>query len=812
MKKENLIILITTFFLSISCINPQNFLFSLSNGLLYQKLSEEKNNKNNTEIDYLDLLISIITNIEENCGKELENYLNDTKNKFSLLKYPQMIDYIGKSINDLGDEIECRKIFKKYNITYVIGKIDSDILTNKTDKELIDFLEVKNFCIGFCIPGSCKLPVIKLLYMFMNVLYNDNITDNNTLLTEDEYYFKKDNNFILYLFIIISIYLIIKLIFGIIRITFCVKGYDKYANKLLNDQGKTGSFSFDSELDIDDKRNSIYLDNKGEPNIYDPNFDFTSSFPIYLRIVKFLDLFNDFQYYFSKRNRYFNDNGLEGINFIRTVVLYLLIFSNTIHSLVSLPSKDILNNSFINKITILCFKISNVSLNYWIVLEAAYTSFKLMKFIKAQMYIYNKKNRKNYKTNLLIIFGKFILLFIPKIFSFLLCYYIFYYNVIKFRKWFGAKTTFKYITENIIERNITCNNNIFNMFNISSNSSIFSIDIPKFKACYDFIYVYINMFLCSFVFMIILYLSFIIKQKIFEIILIILNVISFFVLLHFVNDDKIKKETKYTYYHLKGQEYTTKIFYLFLGVYNFGYILGILCFNYDNNKDSFNQKKNKKKSNDKNMITNEDYNIAKQRDNDDDNKISKKFNLKYYPFSFFNKFLELINNINATVRIFIILICLILMILLSLIDNFEHNKNGYTLLNKKFYNSFSSSKIDFLYYKHISLILFFVINIIIITLPKKGIYKQVVNIKLFTCLSRIGFTVTCLYYIFSYFSFCEFLVKIKYNIITFTLISIGNFLIVIIICLFFNIIFELPIRIVIKKLLRRNKANKNKVL
>jgi len=107
MKKENLIILITTFFLSISCINPQNFLFSLSNGLLYQKLSEEKNNKNNTEIDYLDLLISIITNIEENCGKELENYLNDTKNKFSLLKYPQMIDYIGKSINDLGDEIEC---------------------------------------------------------------------------------------------------------------------------------------------------------------------------------------------------------------------------------------------------------------------------------------------------------------------------------------------------------------------------------------------------------------------------------------------------------------------------------------------------------------------------------------------------------------------------------------------------------------------------------------------------------------------------------------------------------------------------------
>ena len=214
-----------------------------------------------------------------------------------------------------------------------------------------------------------------------------------------------------------------------------------------------------------------------------------------------------------------------------------------------------------------------------------------MKFIKAQMFIYHKKNRKNFKTNLLIIFGKFILLFIPKIISFLLCYYIFYYKVIVFRNWFNAKTTFKYITKNVIERNITCNNNnIFGMFNISSNSSIFNIDIPKLKTCYDFIYVYINMFLCSFVFMTILYLSFIFKQKIFEIILIILNVLFFFILLHYVNDDNIKKDTKYTYYHLKGQEYTTKIFYLSLGVYNFGFILGILFFNYDNNKDSFNQR------------------------------------------------------------------------------------------------------------------------------------------------------------------------------------------------------------------------------
>jgi len=794
MKKNNLIKLILTFFLCISYINSQNLLFSLSNELL----SEEKNNETNNELDYLNLLIKIISNIKPECSSELENYYNKSKNKFSLSKYPLMVEYIGKSINELGDEIECRQIFKDYNLTYTLAKLNPSFLTNKTDKELLNFLEVRDICIGFCIPKSCKEPVVKVLKLFMNIsdddIRNNNQTsykiNNDSFLIEEEPS-KGDYNFIQNLSYLVLYYLIIKMITGIIRKIICVKGYDKYANKLLKDQGIT------DQLENDDKENLVYLDNNEEPNNYNPKFDFTSSLPLYLRFVKFLDFFNDLHYFFSKRNRYFNDNGLESINFIRAIVLYLLIFSNTSNSLLSLPLRDILNKSLINTITILSIRISSVSLNYWIVLEAAYTSFKLMKFIKAQMFIYHKKNKKNFNINLLIIFGKFILLFIPKIYIFLLCYYIFYYKVIEFKILFKAKTTFEYIINYVLKRDITCSNDIFDIF---LNPLIFSNDISAFKQCYNFIFVYFNIFLCSFVFMIILYFSFIIKQKIFEIILIIINVLLFFTLLFYVNDGKIDKDTKYTYYHLKGQEYTTKIFYLSLGVYNFGYILGILCFNYDNNKDSFNQKKNKKKS--------IDHTIPKKRDS---YKITRTFNLDYYPLSFFNKFLELLSRTNSAIKYCIILLCIILMILLSLIDRFEYNESGYTLLNKQFYNKLSKSKFYFLYYKHISLLLFFIINIIVITLPKKGIYKQIVNIKFFTVLSRIGFSITCLYYFFGYFSFCELIVKIKLNIMTFILLSIGNFLNVILICLLFNIIFELPIRMIIKKLFRINKIKKNKL-
>ena len=62
-----------------------------------------------------------------------------------------------------------------------------------------------------------------------------------------------------------------------------------------------------------------------------------------------------------------------------------------------------------------------------------------MKFINEKMIEYNQGNsRKKYIINLIIINGQFILLFIPKIFTFLFCYFVFYREIIKFKSWFYA--------------------------------------------------------------------------------------------------------------------------------------------------------------------------------------------------------------------------------------------------------------------------------------------------------------------------------------------------------------------------------------
>ena len=115
----------------------------------------------------------------------------------------------------------------------------------------------------------------------------------------------------------------------------------------------------------------------------------------------------------------------------------------------------------------------------------------------------------------------------------------------------------------------------------------------------------------------------------------------------------------------------------------------------------------------------------------------------------------------------------------------------------------------FLFEKHIFLILFFIICLILITMRQKGIFKSLSKSTLITAISRAGFTMVCLSYIIVNFSFSGYLVKIKFNIPTFIIISIGNFLIVFVICLLINIVFELPIRIFIKKILRLNNKNKD---
>ena len=49
---------------------------------------------------------------------------------------------------------------------------------------------------------------------------------------------------------------------------------------------------------------------------YNPLFDFTDKLPWHIKLLKMFDIWNDLYYLSSIRNKFFNDTGLDVINFI----------------------------------------------------------------------------------------------------------------------------------------------------------------------------------------------------------------------------------------------------------------------------------------------------------------------------------------------------------------------------------------------------------------------------------------------------------------------------------------------------------------
>ena len=747
--------------------------------------------------DYTTLILNTIKAIDMNCYNELMIDLSKNEAIESDKKYPWLIDYIGKGLNDLGDEIECNNCI--LDTTYMIATINTLAYVKEESSKLLNFLEKKNFAFGICIINECKSIVEMYFKKLVDVIktLTDNKDDGGDILIFEEYEENK-NSYKGVIILIFLVYIILKISLGIVRLIFIPKGYDKYVAELLQNEGKLDNIDIEEKKTFFERNsnNEILMNEEAE---YNRVFDLGTYFPFKIKIFRFFDFFNDVFLLISKRNNYYNDKGLETILFMRSIVIIFLIFYCTFYSLVSLPSKEIFNESFFTSLSIGVYKVSINSLTCWIVLEGANTTYKLMKFINLQMKEKRRNNKKRPEIKLLLILGKFLILYIPKIFIFFIIYYFFYYKVKDFEYIVGSKKTFSYIINHMFNKDIKCGEKFLDIFKYNF---VFNNNINDYNDCYEFTYIYFNIFFCSLIFMIILYLSFLFRSKIFEIFIILINTILFFSSVWLIKDEKVSKSNpKYTYYHFTGQKYSTKVLFSLISFYHIGYMLGFFLFHYDNNKYKYIYKLDSKEliNNNNKKIEIEEIEKEKNEKEDNDNN-NIKYNLNYYPLSFLNIFLSLINKMNTSIKKIIIVICIILIITPSIVFQIIFRSDD------KHFELDLSTKIKLYYYyeKHIFIILFFIINIVLLTMPKKGLFKKFINLRMFFAISRSGFTIVCLYYFIGYVCFSSFYIQVKFHIPTFILISIGNLLIVFIICFLINIIFELPLKIAVKKLLKLN--------
>ena len=347
------------------------------------------------------------------------------------------------------------------------------------------------------------------------------------------------------------------------------------------------------------------------------------------------------------------------------------------------------------------------------------------------------------------------------------------------------------------------------------------------------------MILCIFIFMIIIYLFFVIQNKIFEYAIIGINFAIFIFSNLIVEDDRTKKNGLFLEYHIIGQTYSSKIFLSFIGFFHLGFIFGFMIFNFDNlklkinrliyeynkginlaktkiNPDDLGSKSTISVSDNLTEFSNDNFfNLRTETLNTSDFEYEenspnyyKNFKLNYYPLEFLKDMIKYVYKLKYSTKIICIISLLALMILIDLILLI------YIFTRESFEMHLDGGKIFiFLYEKHLFIIFYFLINVILLTFPKKSAIRSFMSARIFVATSRLGFLMTLVAQAFTYFSFLIFSIKVKLYVPTFAIISFGNFLFFFIVCSFLIFVTEFPLRIAIKKLLRiernkeRNKEN-----
>ena len=821
------------------------FLFIIHISFLSQISSQDDNTAN-----YIPILLKIFQSLEYKCYPDIEKVLFNERNiTESNRSYPWILDIIGKGLNDIGDESEC--ITTLENTSFIMMFFNNLTMANvirNNDIQLYNFLELKGYAMGICIMNNCKKTIYryaKLITKFAIYLDTNNVPENKDIVTffeNDRTDPNSENNVFfdeklatykerLVILIILLIFICLKILGGIFRLFILPKGYDKYMAEIMNKSKRKNTVNdLEENLNLFSKKKykiEENLNDEGGPKEYNPLFDFTDKLPLFIKILKAFDILDDLYLISSKRNKYFNDTGLDVINFNRAITICFIIFVRTYYTLISLPTEEIINKTFFKSQWNILVQLSSNALVCWILLEGAHTTYKLLSYISSEMFRYcakDESHKPNIYIKLIIIFGKFLLLIIPKIIMFYCIYYLIYYKVEEFTFLADAKATFTYMMKNIFKKDIECESGT-TLF----NWKIFSFDYENYCKCYEHIHFFFNMFLSLIVSMILIYLFILIKNVIFEILIIVINFALFFSLVTFVEDRKNENNDdsdniKLFQYHMNGQNYMTKIFFLFLTCYILGFFIGFILFNLDGSKNKINKliyenylnyfSKNTRKiendseSNSKEYISLNDnssgsFNDSKGVDNlkkvNNTNINYTDFQLPYYPFLFLNKGMIWLKKKSFTAKIISIFVCIILFIGCDLFKFVrfinEKNETFDIKLDGYYRYAFMYEKIGFLFFYSIMIM-------IMITLPKKGIIRDLMNSKIVIALSRMGFAIICTVYASTYFAFLLFFVRVKLSIPTCFLVSLGNLIFNIIIVVSIYSIIELSLSILIKKLLR----------
>ena len=646
---------------------------------------------------------------------------------------------------------------------------------------------------------------------------------------------------LIYVYICFNLF---KIILGILRVILLNKGYKGYVSdregKTDEDKKTTSKMKKEKEdATTDDVKSEMsnkdtmsffsqkstdkYLDqssaynndinevilSEGE-NLYNPIDDKEKKLPNYLKLLKLFDFFDNLRILSNNSNKYYNSKSIKSLYIIRFFLMLMSVILQIIYTQIFLPTKNFYNFEFYSSILFILVKLCINASTFWITLDAVIFGYKLMSYLKKEI-----KLSKDFKINYLT-FLKFLLLIIPKLVVFLFAFVLLHLNAsnLTFELCKGNKVYSNYLYYNdTVQRmsySLRNKNNASDFFknfvpfrlnyidyienitiekreyepgkiqNFTSDVSGYEIPSPFLTNTDLFVNVYFNEFYLIILMLIITYISYKLRNKIFDYAILIINAILFifpaFEVFHPYKGNI--EEQNYTLRYVLGQNYTEKYTHFFINFFYFGFLIGVMKFYLEQNI----------------------YNMKKKKN---------IFSQIILPFQFCKKLITYIDGMKLILKRLILFICLLFLFLISFSFTLSEGKNISSFDESiNFFKIKGIIKFLFYYEKNLSGIFFFGFLLIYICYPKNTFIMKIAESTTFVVIERISF---CFYTSFSYLiyaQFCVFIISIQMSYSNLLFNTVGMFFIIFIFSLMNTALLELPFRQLIKYCMNRNLEKK----
>jgi len=587
------------------CNNTQNNLNQLTENI------QEDNNFNISQVknflapSYFALAIqelipgflTYVKNID--CFKD---YLQE----LDINKMKDLITYSSKYFPDFGDEENCLSD-ENNNNAFILIVIKYNILNykNYTGKfKYLPFISKGFSFYGLCIKNTenCTTKLLKSMNDSLNNEYKgplNGIDDYKTYSfnhTSNVEFNSSDLGYTFVIFIIYWTYVSFRIMVWLIGATF----FREKENKKIKGEDDSSSSEEEEEEEEDEENESNTKENKEnnvelikDENNNEKQLSKKELYPRFYSLYKFCSLFNSYKILFKKKdNMYYNETYLYLILFFRFIGLILKVLIYNLKFMIQNPSKEIDNITIFNALVINVIKFASFGDIIIIITESILVSYKLMSFLRK----YSLNEEPSFK-----LFLKFFLYIIPSFFSVVIYFISLYFAndlviwvlVVIFQEDFS--TTILHLKNNIVDCNF-CVNNAKSLIPFYLHYRNFTNQIYSDDSCFQFMLIMVNLFYCYCIFIVLIFISFKIKNKIFDIVISLLFLISFFLPHNISCQSYLKDHNYFNINLLYGESCSTTYTHLFINYYFIGILIGFAIF-YNNditNENSFQNSDNYK--------------------------------------------------------------------------------------------------------------------------------------------------------------------------------------------------------------------------